>query len=97
MSPLDEKNLAFLVTASQFYRYLHEEPCGYCLIFQLIAFSIRPKSISFEQSCYKRSQTIIVTSLQRQKTSSFFSVKKQRPLKRISKSATNVVLALTFL
>ena len=64
---------------------------------QLIAFSIRPKSISFEQSCNKRSQTIIVTSLQRQKTSSFFSVKKQRPLKRISKSATNVVLALTFL
>ena len=36
VSPLDEKNLAFLVTASQFYRYLHEEPCGYCLIFNLL-------------------------------------------------------------
>ena len=30
---------------------------------QLIAFSIRPKGISFEQSYCKRSQTIIVTSL----------------------------------
>ena len=65
---------------------------------QLIPIAIQPKSISLEQICHKRSQgnivVIVVTSLQ---CLLFFDVKKHKDLKQISKSATNVVLALKFL
>ena len=54
---------------------------------QLISIAIQTKSVSVYQMCYKRSQGIAVTSLH----CLFFEVK---DLKRISKSATNVVLAL---
>ena len=60
---------------------------------QLIPIAIQPKSISLEQICYKRSHGIDVTSVH----CLFFSTLKNKDLKRISKSATNVVLALKFL
>ena len=60
---------------------------------QLIPVAIRPKSISPEQICYKRSQGIGVNLLHCLP----FSTSKNKDLKRISKSATNVVLALKFL
>ena len=59
---------------------------------QLIPIVIQPKSISFEQICYKKCQGIAVTSL----NCLLFSTSKNKDLKRISKSATNVVLALKF-
>ena len=59
---------------------------------QLIQIAIQPKSISLEQICYKISQGIAVTSLH----CLLFSTSKNKDLKRISKSATNVVLALKF-
>ena len=60
---------------------------------QLIPNAIQPKSISYEQICYKRSQGIAVTSLH---CLLFPASKKNKnkDLKRISKSATNAVLAL---
>ena len=60
---------------------------------QLISITIHPKSISLEQVCYKRSQGIAVTSLH----CLLFSTSKNKDLKRISESATNVMLALKFL
>ena len=60
---------------------------------QLISIAIQPKSVSLEQICYKRSQGIAVTSLH----CLLFSTSKKSDLKRISKSASNVVLALKFL
>ena len=53
---------------------------------QLILIALQPKSISLEQTCYKRSQDIVVTSL----NCLLFSTSKYKDLKRISKSATNV-------
>ena len=41
---------------------LHEKPCDYWLIYQLIQIEIQPKNISLEQICYKRSQGIALTS-----------------------------------
>ena len=60
---------------------------------QLIPIAIQPKSISLEQICYKRSQGIAVTSVH----CLLFSTSKNKDLKQISKSATNVVLALKFI
>ena len=60
---------------------------------QLIPIVIQPKSISLDQICYKRSQGIAVTSLH----CLLFLTSKNKDLKRISKSATNVVIALKFL
>ena len=57
---------------------------------QLILIAIQPKSISLEQICYKRSQGIVVTSLHCLR----FSTSKNKDLKRISESASSVVLAL---
>ena len=55
--------------------------------------AMQPKSISLEQICYERSQGITVTSLH----CLLFLTSKSKDLKRISKGATNVVLALKFL
>ena len=55
--------------------------------------AMQPKSISLEQICYERSQGIAVTSLH----CLLFLTSKSKDLKRISKDATNVVLALKFL
>ena len=55
--------------------------------------AMQPKSISLEQICYERSQCIAVTSLH----CLLFLTSKSKDLKRISKGATNVVLALKFL
>ena len=63
------------------------------VIHQLILTVIQPESISLEQICYKRSEGIAVTSLH----CLLFSTIKNKDLKRISKSAINVVLALKFL
>ena len=60
---------------------------------QLISIAIKPKSISLEQICYKRSQGIGVTSLH---CLLFFTLK-NKDLKQISKSATNAVLAIKFI
>ena len=60
---------------------------------QLIPIAIQPKSISPEQIYYKRSQGIDVSSLHCLP----FSTSKKKDLKRISKIAINVVLALKFL
>ena len=58
-----------------------------------IPIAIQPKSISLEQICYKISRGIAETLLHcLQKSTS-----KNKDLKQISKSATNVVLALKFL
>ena len=54
---------------------------------QLISIAIQFKSISIEQICHKRFQGIAVTSLH----FLLFSTSKNEDLKRISKSATNVV------
>ena len=61
---------------------------------QLISDPIHSKSISLEQICYKRTQVITVTSLH---SLLFRREKKNKDLKRISKSATNVMLAFKFL
>ena len=60
---------------------------------QLIPIAILLKSISLEQIWYERSQGIAVTSLH----CLLFSKAKNNDLKRILKSATNVVLALKFI
>ena len=60
---------------------------------QLIPIAIQPKNISLEPICYNRSQGIAVTSLHYV----LFLTSKNKDLKQISKSATNVVLALKFL
>ena len=60
---------------------------------QLTPIAIQPKSISLEQICYKRPQSIAVISLH----CLLFSTSKNKDLKRISKSATNEVLAMKFL
>ena len=54
---------------------------------QLFPISIHPKSISRKQIRYKRSQGIDVTSLH----CFLFATSKNKDLKRIWKSATNVV------
>ena len=54
---------------------------------QLILIAVQAKNISLEQICYKRSQVIAVTSLH----CLLFSTSKNKDLKQISKSATNVV------
>ena len=54
---------------------------------QLIPIAIQFNSISIEQICHKRFQGIGVTSLH----FLLFSTSKNEDLKRISKSATNVV------
>ena len=54
---------------------------------QLISIAIQPKDISLQQICYKRSRGIEVASLY----CLFCSDEKNKHLKRISKSATNVV------
>ena len=59
----------------------------------LVSIAIQPKSISLEQICYKIYQSIAVTLLHRL----LFSTSKNKYLKRISKSATNVVVAFKFL
>ena len=53
---------------------------------QLIPIAIQPKSISPEQICYNRSQGIAVTSLH----FLLFSTSKNKDIKRISESATNL-------
>ena len=60
---------------------------------QVILIAIQPKSISLKQIYYKRSQGVAVISLH----SLLFSMSKNKDLKPISKSATNVVLQLKFL
>ena len=63
---------------------------------RLIPFAIQLKSISPELICYKKSQDITLSSLR----CLLFSTSKNKSrkyLKRISKSATYVVLALKFL
>ena len=63
---------------------------------QVLPHAIHPKTISLEQICYKRRQGIAITSL----TSLhclLFSTSKNKDLERISKSATNAVLALKFI
>ena len=60
---------------------------------QLISIAIQPKSISIEQTCYKRSQGIAITSLH----CLLFLTSKNKHQKRISKSAANVVSVLKFL
>ena len=60
---------------------------------QLIPIAILLKSISLEQICCKKCQGIAVTSLH----CLLFSKSKNKDLKRISKSTTNVVLALKLL
>ena len=63
---------------------------------RLIPFAIQPKSSSPEQICYKKSQDITLSSLR----CLLFSTSKNKSrkyVKRISKSATYVVLALKFL
>ena len=59
---------------------------------QLITIAIHSKRICLEQSCYKRYQGIVVTSLH----CFLFSTSKNKGLNRVSKSAT-IVLALKFL
>ena len=54
---------------------------------QLIPIAIQPKSISPEKICYKRSQGTAVTSLH----CLLFLTSRNKDLKRISESATNVV------
>ena len=54
---------------------------------QFILIAIQSKSISRDQICYERSQGIVVTSLH----CLLFSASKNKDLKRISKSAINVV------
>ena len=49
---------------------------------------IPPKSISFEKSCYERSEVIVVTSLY----CLLFSTSIKKDLKRISISASNVTI-----
>ena len=49
---------------------------------------ITPKSISFEKSCYERSEVIVVTSLY----CLLFSTSIKKDLKRISISASNVTI-----
>ena len=61
---------------------------------QPIPLSIEPKSISPEQSCYNEIAQAIA------ETSTYcltFSTSKNKDLKRISKSANNIVLPLKFL
>ena len=60
---------------------------------QLIPIATQPKNMSLELICYKRSQGIVVTSLH----CLLFATSKNKDLNQISKSATNVVLALKFL
>ena len=60
---------------------------------ELIPIAIQLKSITPEQICYKRSQAIAVTSMHYL----LFPVSKHKDLKRISKNANNIVLALKFL
>ena len=60
---------------------------------QFIPMAIQPKNISFEQICYTRFQCITTTSLH----CLLFWTSKNKDLKPISKSATNVVLQLKFL
>ena len=76
-SPLDETNLSLI--ARETIRLLVNH--------QLIPIAIQPQGNSREQICYKRSQGIAVTSLH----CLLFSTSKNKDLKRISKSATNVV------
>ena len=57
---------------------------------QLIPIALQPESISLEQICYKRYQGIVVTSLH----CLLFSTSENKDLKRISESATNVVLSI---
>ena len=61
--------------------------------YQLIPIVTQPKDISLEQICYKRSQGAAVTSLH----CLLLSASKSKDLKRMSKSATNLVLALKFI
>ena len=63
---------------------------------RLIPFAIQPKSISPEQICYKKTQDITLSSL-RCLLFSTTKNKSRKYLKRISKRATYVVLALKFL
>ena len=56
---------------------------------QLFPIAIQAKSISFEQICNKRSQGIASTSLH----CLLSSTSKNKGLKRISKSAANVVFS----
>ena len=58
-----------------------------------IPFVIQPKSIFLAQICFKRSQGIVVISLH----CLLFLTSKNKVLKRISKIATNVLLANKFL
>ena len=61
--------------------------------YQLILIAVQPKSISLETICYKRCQGNAATSL----NCLLFSMSKNNDLKRILKSASNVVFALNFL
>ena len=76
-SPLDETNLSLIARETMRLLVNH----------QLIPIAIQPQSNSREQICYRRSQGIAVTSLH----CLLFSTSKNKDLKRISKSATNVV------
>ena len=91
-SPLDEENLALYVTTSQIYHKLHEKQCDHWLTISLFQSQYSLKA-SLEQICYERSQGIDVTSQQCLP----FLTSKNKDLKQILKSATNVVLALKFL
>ena len=73
----DESNLSLI--AREIMRLL--------VNYQLIPIAIQLKSISLEHICYKRSQGVAVNSLH----CLLFSTSKNKDLKRISKSATNVM------
>ena len=57
---------------------------------QLIPLAIQSKSISPEQICYKSTQGIAITSLR----CLLFSTSKNKDLKQILESATNVEISL---
>ena len=63
------------------------------VIRQDIPFVIRPKTISLEQSCYERSQAIVVTSVY----CLLFPTSENKDQKWILKSTSIVALALKFL
>ena len=92
LSPLDEKKFSLLSYHESNLMLIARETMRFWLIINLFQsrYSLR---ISFEQICYKRSQGIDVTSLH----CLLFSTLKNKDVKRISKSATTVVLALKFL
>ena len=85
-SPLDEENLALSYHESNLL-LIAQSTMRLQVDHQLIPIAMQAKNISLEQIFYKRSQGIAVTSLH----CLLFSTSKNKDLKRISKSATNVL------